>query len=236
MAETTPTAINFFNPIDVISLANGWVIQSVKASVSRSRAAGLNAGGDEEIAQVYGPKTTLTLEYENHTPAAAAVFPVVGSIMGTNHIDGFTFAYQAAGWPKLTVNCHLHSGAHAACANTYIASLKVCPIQFGIPRELGTAGADWKIGALDTGIGIKTMTYSFSVTHQDEADEDGAWLAAENRDGAEKLDIATTGIPASVTVNADWDNMGGDSGNQGNTTSDGASFSYEHHVARDAEA
>ena len=236
MAATPPTVINFFNPTDVIALANGWIIQSGKATTSTSRASGLNAVGDEEIAQLYGPKTALTLEYENHTAAEAAVFPVVGAIMATYHIDSFTFSYQAAGWPKLSVQCHLHSGAHVACANTFTSTLAACPIQFGIPRELGAAGADWKMGVNDTGIGIASMSYTMTCTHQDEADENGAFLAAENRDGVETLDIATTGIPASVTVNAAWDSMGGDSGTQSNTTTDGASYSYVNHVARDAEA
>ena len=234
MAATPPTTVNLFNPTDVIGMGNGWIIQSVKPSVSRSRAQGLGATGDEEIAQTYGEKTSLTLEYENHTAVAAAVFPVVGAIMETYHIDGFTFSYQAAGWPKLSVQCHLHSGSHAVC-KTYTPSLEVCPIQFGIPRALGTDGADWKLGALDTGIGLASMTYSMTVTHQDEADGSGAWIAAENRDGVEKLDIGTIGIPASTTVNAAWDAMGEGTGDKGNTSVEAASFSYEHHVVADVE-
>ena len=231
------TVLGFFTPTDVLSLGGAFIPQSDTPSTTKKRAQGLLANGDEGISKTYGVDTKRTLVYEYQSATGDIALPSVGEIIAALHVDSVDVEYSPNSWPKITITCHQHAeNAHTA-ANEYSCTVAL-PAQFGIPRALDDGATPtptdiFKLGADDTGIGIKSMKYSLSCTHLDEDDEVGDHLAGENRDGVEKLDIGLTGLPASVTVAATWDNLS-DGTAAGNTAADTRTISLEHHIARDA--
>jgi hypothetical protein len=230
------TVLGFFTPTDVLGLGGSFIAQSDAPVTTKKRAQGLLANGDEGISKTYGEETKRTVTYEHQNATGVITLPPVGSVMASLHIDSIDVEYQPNAWPKVSFQTHQHAVNPHTAANEYSSTIAL-PSQFGIPRALDdgaepTAADIFKLGADDTGIGIKSMKYSLSCTHQDEDGETGDHLAGENRDGVEKLDIGLTGIPASVTVGADWDNLS-DGTSLGNTAADARNISLEHHIARD---
>lgn len=219
--------VGFFNPVDALGLANGWVIQSDGVKTSQQRAQGLKADGDEAAKKLYDKKGTVSLTYENFTPEGELVLPSVGEIKNGYHIDSLNLSPQVTGWPVLTIEAHKHLGgathADASC-RIYKPSLT---FEAGWGIERGFGGFDLAIG--DTAIGVKTTSYSLTCTHVDELHQ-GVWIAGENRDGVEKFDIAFTGVGATITPPASWDRID-DGTDRTNQASDSDTASYEHHVA-----
>lgn len=234
----SPTVLGFFKPVDFFSLAGYFIPQSNAPSISKKRAQGLKANGDEGIYLDYALETKRVDVYEyQFAGPGSIVIPNVGQVIAAFHIDSIDVEWSV-GWPKITINSHQHAANAHSSANTlnlYVASIAL-PAQFGVPRSLvdlatPTPADVWKLGANDTSIGVKSLKYSISCVHLDEDDGDGSHLAGENRDGVEKLDISLTGIPASVTIAAGW-SPPADNATAGNTAADGRTLSYEKHILR----
>jgi hypothetical protein len=228
-------AVPFFSPTDVLSLGGTWAVQENSLSESNQRAQGLDAVGDEAAGQTYDNKTAGTIVYEDHSAAGGTLtLPAVGSVAGGYHIDSLSLAYNATGWPRLTVTVHKHAdNSHADGDMNEYSATPVFPTGFGIPRELEDALEASLFSITDDDAGLRSMTYTLGATHVDENDEAGDHLAGQTRDGVETLAVEFTKIPAVVTIAAGWDEMT-DGSNKSNTAAETASMSWEHHVARDA--
>jgi len=231
------TVVGFFTPTDILSLGGSFIVQSCKPVDGLQRAQGLLANGDEGIKKTFGGRTDMQIVYEYQSETGNITLPVAGDVLGTYHIDRVRLEYRANAWPLITITCHKHAAATHTTANEFTCTA-VFPAQFGIPRNIDdttptTPLEVFALGADDSGIGIKSMAYELSCVHLDEDGETGAHLVGENRDGIEKLDITLLGIPATVTHTAGWDELS-DGTDKTNTSADGRSLSYEHHIARDA--
>lgn len=242
------SATGFFNPTDPLTINTlltltgslTWLIQSNTPSKKADRAAGLKANGDESAWKAHNASETRTLVYECHALTGTLKVPVVGTVTASTvwHIDSAKVDYKPAGWPTLTVQVHKHTGATshtAASCNTYAAGIAL-PAMFGIPALLNdtatpTAGVDFELD--NAVIGLKSLSYGLSCTHQDETGSTGDWLAGQNRDGVETLDVAFTGIPddTDLTLALTWHNAT-DGQSATNTAVDGRSLSLVRHLAR----
>lgn len=222
-------AINFFNPGDVLSLANGWVQQEDNITDTVQRAQGLGATGDEAASQTHGGSSAGTVTYENHSDSGNLVLPKPGAVLGGYHVDSFSLAYSPTGWPRLTINVHQHdSNSHATGdLNTFTPSL-TCPAGFGVPRALG-------ISNLDASAGVRSCNYTVGCTHLDE-DQNGDHWAGENRDGVETLDYefttGTAGLGDLFEGPAGWDELS-DGSTKTNTSAENSSMQWTNHIGRD---
>lgn len=242
------SAIGFFNPVDPLSIntlltLSGslmWIIQSNTPSKKADRSAGLKANGDENAWKAHNAGETRTLVYECHALTGFLKVPAVGTVTASTvwHIDSVKVDYKPTGWPTLTVQIHKHTGAAnhtAASCNTYAAFTKL-PALFGIPALINDTattpvGVDFELKV--AAIGLKSISYGLSCTHQDETGGTGDWLAGQNRDGVETLDVAFTGIPddTDLTLALTWHNAT-DGQSATNTAVDGRSLSLVRHISR----
>ena len=152
------------------------------------------------------------------------------------HIDSFTLTYNQAGFPTLSVTAHKHgTAAHDTC-RTYTPTL-TCPAQFGIPDLDETAADSFGGFTVDKIVGMRSLSYSMQVNHQDENKGDGSHLAGDNYDATETVAFETTGIatitaPAPATGFRPWTcESAGE--NTSNVAASTASASFTRHVAHD---
>lgn len=226
-----PPVVSFFNPADLLSLAT-WEVQSDTVATPAERLQGLDATGDEAASALVNKRINTTLVLKCFETSGNLALPVPGTVTSTgHHVDSIALRLSPNDWPTLTVVLHKHDNgathAEGSC-RTYTPTLTIAAGR-GIPR----AGTGFTLGAADTAVGLASFDYSVSVTHQDEVGDTGNWLAGENRDGMETVQIGLTGKGASITAPAGWDKVdGGDA--RGNTAAETETASYEHHVAADA--
>jgi hypothetical protein len=230
--------ITFFNPTDLAGILDAsWEVQGSTPTTASERAATPKSTGDEATSKIYNPKTSYSVEAEC-PDEAELVLPIVGTVSATGwHLDGFSLALSATGWPRITLTIHKHAGAatHAAGGcRTYTPTLTITG-GFGIDRT----GLGFALAVGDTAIGFQSVGYSVECTHEDVTGDGGEWLAGENRDGVEKFNMTLTGSGATVTAPTDathaWDLLS-KAVPTSNTSADSESFEYEHHIELDAEA
>ncbi len=225
--------VGFFNPSDIVGL-EGWEVQSDNETMAQDRAQGLDKHGDEEKSQLHNKRITRQIVLKCFATTGNLSLPKGGLVLESgDHLDGWALAKVPTDWPTLTLNLHKHdngtSHEEGSC-RTYTPSLTVAA-GFGVERTPG----GFALGIGDTAIGMAGFTYSLQVTHQDELDGVGNWLAGENRDGAESVEIQLTGKGATITPIAGWDKPGaGDA--RSNTAAETDSASYVHHLKFDAPA
>lgn len=245
------TPVKFFTPIDPLAIntllsltgAAQWIIQTGAPNKSKDRAVGLAANGDENAWKAHNLKNTDTLVYECHALSGSLALPIVGTVTATTlwHIDSVKVDYNSTGWPKMTVVVHKHgtgTATHAAASCNKFTPAIVLPACFGVPAELVDKTPETPVTMFEltvASIGMKSLSYGLSCTHVDETGPAGDWLAGENRDGAETLDVEMTGSPtdAEITVDASFHDAT-DGGANGNTSSDNRKLSLIRHIARDA--
>lgn len=234
----------FFNPDDLIDINTlldleglaQWEIQTGTPSKSKDRAFGLDRYGDENASKEHNPNEKIVLVYECQAEEGFLVIPKAGQIAETYHIDSLKVDYKPNGWPTLTVNAHKHTGTtgtHAADTCRMYSSTLALPAQFGIPAEIKDLldVSSFKINT--TACGLKTLSYGLGVTHVDEFLTE--WLAGENRDGTETLDVSFSGIPidADLTFAAAW-HTPTDSSPKSNSAPSSRSISKVKHIKKDA--
>lgn len=245
MAGTT----GFFNPTDILNINTllglegdlVWDIQSNNPSVSKDRASGLNQYGDEKAWKEHNSLTRRTLVYECTALTGFLMILKAGQVTSDGiHIDSCRVEYVNAGWPKLTVQCHQHTGAtgtHAeGSCRTYTKTVKL-PAQFGIPAALydyTEPDAVVQFGLNNAAVAMRSLAYGLSATHVDELGGAGDWFAGENRDGTETLDVGFLGVPetAELTIGAQWGTPS-DAEAKSNTASDGRTLQLVRHIAKD---
>ena len=224
--------VQFYNPTDVIGIGTPWVIQTANPVAQSSRANGLGADGDEVAWKEYDKKTALSLTYKSYDLTGSLVLPVIGAVMEGYHVDSFNVGYDPNGSPSLNVSCHKHTGTTGSHVDgdprKYTTALSL-PAQFGIPFVLANV-----FNLTNAGIGIRSMTIGVSCTHSDELNGKGEWLAGNNNDGAETVDVEFTGVPADgeISVDAAWhDNS--DATPKGNTVAESRKLNLVRHFATD---
>ena len=250
-------AVEFFAPEDGLSLGGVWEIQNHNTSQSANRAAALGANGDELPSTVvkYGGQKSVTFNYVCKAASGNVALPKLGAIASTYggfHIDSYTATYNQQGALTLAVTAHKHGNggtAHGA-TRTYSPTVVLPARVLGIPSKIEDADENTLFELLATsGMGMRSLSYTFTVNHVDEDDGDGEHLAGDDYDATETLagEItgnatetthftvagATTGTGGAVE-DAGWINTSG-STNVQNTAATTTSFSLEHHVAHDAD-
>jgi hypothetical protein len=82
---------------------------------------------------------------------------------------------------------------------------------------------------IPTGAGVRTITYNLTCNHVDEPGSTGGFLAGDNYDGTETVDIELCDT-TQVTAASGWDLLT-DNGDKGPTVAQTMSASLEHHLA-----
>lgn len=230
----------FFTPADPISIntlltlegAAQWIIQTVTPSKTQDRASGLGADGDEAAHQAHNGIERLTVVYKCFGTTGNLTLPDAGAIAATYHIDNVQLAYDAAGWPTLTVALHKHTDAstHDTSSCNEYSSAIVFPAQFGIPADLGE---DFSLDS--AAVAMRSLSYTLTCTHVDEPGGTGDWHAGDNHDGVESLEAEFTGVPddADLTIAATWHTSTDENG-AGNTAVNSRKLSLTRHIARKA--
>lgn len=228
--------IGFFEPQSSITVPACWTFQDGGAvNNSRTRASELGRTGDEIKKKLHDHKAETSFVYLLNITTGAISWPKVGAVSGGWHIDGFS-----AGWdrdscaPKMTVNCHKHTGGSNHAANscrTYTPSLVVNAQDFGCPSDFGDAFALDAQAVVD----LRDATYSCQCTHTDENGRSGEFLKGDNNDGVETLTVNLTGNATSDDYSTTWDATSDSTtpSNSGVTTS---SITLEHHLSADVAA
>ncbi len=241
----------FFTPADPISINTllsltgesahlAWILQTATPDTQTDRASGLGSNGDEAAWKAHNARKTVTAVYQCFGITGNLKLPNVGIIASTYHIDTVKLDYNPTGFPSLTVTMHKHTGAstHAADSCNEYASPIVFPAQFGIPATLSdnTTPTPVVMFALTAaGVGMRSLSFGLSCTHVDELGGTGDWLAGDNHDGVETLDLEFTGVPegADIVIAAVW-HTGTDGAPEGNTAVNTRKLSLTRHLARAA--
>ena len=227
--------VEFFNPADETDLAglfSDGTIQNVNISEASERVQALDDDGDELCSKLHGKKKSGTVTFKcvscGGSSASAVTLPDVGSIVSGWHIDQISVRLSNADFPEVTLTVHKHTGgsrgSHTTSCRTYTPSLT-------ITNAFGATAPGCTVP--DT-IGVTSVEYTISCTHQDENGGDGEWLAAENRDGVETLTVNTVGY-GSVTGPTGWD-LKSDGDTKGNQAAESGTWSFEHHIAANSSS
>lgn len=233
----------FFTPTDpieintLLDLEEGdaqWIFQSATPETQSDRASGLATNGDEAAWKAYNAKKSVTAVYKCFALSGNLKLPDVGVVASTFHIDSVKLDYDPAGYPTLNVSMHKHTGAttHATSSCNSFATDIVFPAQFGIPSTLFDNTIE--TFALDAaGIGMRSLSFGLGCTHVDELGGTGDWLAGDNHDGVETLDIEFTGAPddEDFTFDSTW-HKGSDGTPESNTSVNTRKVSLTRHIAR----
>lgn len=223
----------FFNPSDALSLP-GWEIQTDNPATSRQRAQSLGREGDEIASKTFDNRTNLTANYT--ATADNAAIPKAGQIVGGYHIDNITVNFSNTAFVTMTITAHKHGSSNHPTCRTYTGSLTNISSKFGCPSiPIGTS--------VPTGAGVRSCTYTLSCNHVDELGNQGEYLAAENYDGTETMEVelcdtgnitANDAIPTDATERAarPW-TLVTNGHTRGNTQAETSTATVERHIAHD---
>ena len=228
MPDTNTAAQAFFNPSSPFGALTGWEDQTDNPTTSRQRAQALGADGDEIAAKTYDARTNVTGEYV--ATADSAAIPKAGEIKNGYHIDSIQVRYANNDFVKMTLQGHKHVGenvvSHAVnSCRTYTGSLQTIGTKFGCP--------DAPVGvSIPSGAGVRSVNYSLSCNHVDELGSQGDFLAGDNYDGSEtvEVELCDTG---NITAAQGWD-LVNDGHTRGNTQAETSSATVEKHIAHDS--
>ena len=232
-------AIKFFDPTSEFGAFADWEQQTgSNPNTTEQRASMLGQHGDEIRWKGYGKQTALTATFGAIKKNGDLIVPNVGTVVGGVHIDSLSVAYTNTGFPVMTLNGHRHNAgnAHTEC-RLYRAGVKL-PSQFGCPREiLEDVPSTKNVFALTTNaeVDVRSVTYTLTCNHVDEANKDGGHLAGDNYDGSETLAVELTGDADAGEYEFDGDNwqLTGDNRTNGNTVATTSSITLTRHVAHD---
>lgn len=239
------TPVTFFDPSSPFGALTGWEVQSGgDPTKTKQRAQELNSTGDELAAQEYDKRSTVSAAYEPTVWSGETemVIPKAGAILEGYHVDSIALAFTQTKVPVLTVTGHKHDDGkgHAVDSCRTYTPTPVFPVQgIGVPSALTDGGSPavsiFSLEALAT-VGLRSLSYSLTVTHEDELDGGGAHLAGENRDGVESMEIEFTGgavLGTDFTLDSNWF-VETETPNQSNTAVKTKTFSVSQHIVKDA--
>lgn len=215
----------FFNtesPFGESGIWAKWEAQPVNTSTVKQRAQALKKNGDELASALYGTRDNITVNFV--IKATGAQVPNAGSIHSGYHIDSIQVVFSQTDYVRMTVNAHKHAGSsHAAnSCREYASTLGEIDAVFGCPDEIMAC-------TLPTGTGVRTITYNLTCNHVDEPNSTGGFLAGDNYDGTETVDIELCDT-TQVTAATGWDLLTG-TADKGPTVAQTMSASLEHHIA-----
>lgn len=231
---SAPTASQeFFNPTSPLGTLPGWEIQTENPANQWQRAQALKANGDELNKRLYDGKTSVTAEYV--ASADNAALPKVGAVLGGYHVDQIQVRFTNNDFVRMTVTGHKHLGtgvtSHAAnSCRTYTGTLTAITSAFGCPAV--PVGFDED--TFPTGAGVRSATYTVTCQHVDEPGRLGDFLAGNNHDGIETMEIELCEA-GTVTADSGWDLMTiGPS--RGMDAAQSLTASVEHHLQCDSNS
>lgn len=219
-------AQQFFNPTSPFGETGIWAkweVQPVNTSTVKQRAQALKKDGDELASQLYGGRENITVNFV--IKATGATVPNAGSVHGGYHIDSVQVVFNQNDFVRMTVNAHKHSGASSHVASScreYASTLGEIDAVFGCPDEIMAC-------TVPTGAGVRSITYNLTCNHVDEPNSTGGFLAGDNYDGTETVDIELCDT-TQVTAASGWDLLTG-TADKGPTVAQTMSASLEHHLA-----
>ena len=242
---STSSKAEFFAPSGVIGELTDWELQTGgNPSLTRQRAQSLKSNGDEMRSVQYGAQIayTETFTAKTVTGETGLAVPGVGKILGGAHVDSVQVTYSQTDAPSLEVSSHRHAAVdgtpenHDAC-RVYTGSVVLPPRPIGVPSTLKDSEGN-TIFECPSGVGMKSLTYSLTATHQDEPDGEGGHFAGQNRDGVETIVIEFTGKVATseLNIHSSWMLPDSDSDGQGNTIATTKSITITRHIQYDTEA
>lgn len=236
------TPVTFYDPSSPFGELTGWEIQTGgDPAKSQQQEIDYNRTGDILAGEKYDKRSTVSATYKpsTRTSGDSMYLPSVGEILESYHVDSVSIAFGQTTSPTLTVAGHQHddgSGHADGSCRTYSATPNFIVQGIGIPMTISDIGAT-EIFALTlaAAVGLRSLTYTLTCTHEDELDSAGAHLAGENRDGVETLEIEFTGGAIETidyTLAANWF-VGTETPAQGNTTVKTKSITATQHIEKD---
>lgn len=186
----------FFNPTSPFGALTGWDIQTNNPTTSATRAQALGSAGDELASKLHDTRTSVSATYVLQT-ATGCKIPKFGEILGGYHVDTVVISFSNTAFVTMTLTGHKHgASAHPAC-RTYTGSLTTIVSNFGCPSTV--------IGmTIPNNAGVRTMTYTLQGNHQDELGSAGEFLAADNYDGNETVDVELCDS-GTIAATTGWD-------------------------------
>lgn len=217
-------AQSFFDPTKSFGALAGWEYQTTSPSTTKTRAQALGASGDEIDHKLHDTKTTVTSTLVLKT-AASAKIPKFGEILNGYHTDSVQIAFTNTGFVMMTLTGHKHGSANHPACRTYTGSLSSIAANFGCPATITGV-------TIPSGAGVRSATYTLTGNHIDELGSNGEYLAADNHDGYETMEVELADDGA-ITAASGWDitTNGNATGNTSITT---ASATAEKHLTADA--
>ncbi len=213
----------FFNPTSPFGALTGWEDQTDNPTTSRQRAQALGANGDEIASQTYDARTNATGEYV--ATADSAVIPKAGEIKNGYHIDSVQVRYANNDFVKMTLQGHKHGSSNHPACRTYTGSLSTIGVKFGCPAA--------PVGvSIPSGAGVRSVNYNLTCNHVDELGSQGNFLAADNYDGSETVEVELCDTN-DITAASGWD-LVSNGHTRGNTQAETSSATVEKHIAHDS--
>lgn len=217
-------AVGFFNPAALLAALSGWEYVNDNVDNSDERFSELGGDGDEGAYAIANRKNGGTVTLKCFAAEGNLTLPDLGSILGGYHVDSFSIKLDPKGWPTMDIQVHKHlDAAHPAC-RTYTPTLVIaCGRGIVAPGGFALAGV---------GTGFSSFDYSCSVSHIDETDGEGDFLAGDSYDGVENVSIGTIGLDNIVAIDG-WDRVG-DTNSRVNNGSEKSTFSFTKHIDHNA--
>lgn len=216
----------FFNPTSPFGDLTGWAIQTNNPTTSVTRAQALGSAGDELASKLHDTRTSVSATYVLQT-ATSCKIPKFGEILGGYHVDTVAITFSNTAFVTMTATGHKHGTSDHPVCRTYTGSLTTIASNFGCPSTL--------VGLqIPSGAGVRSYTWSLQGNHQDELGSAGEFLAADNYDGNETVDVELCDS-GTITAENGWD-ITTASNSLGNTQAETASATAEHHLAHDVAA
>jgi len=232
-------AVGFFNPEGIFASllgVNVGTVQTTNHSTSQQRAQALGATGDEAVSTLYGGQDSITETFkiykESGTFSVENVVP--GTVKDGYHVDTITVTYTPTDYPEMSISAHKHTDVHDG-VQSHGTPMRKAASTLALPAGFGACGIAALVGVEDDpSIAASGATYTLGITHEDATDCGGAYLASENRDPVETLQVNFVGVATvgqgSGDPMEDWD-MTASSIDRGNTAAETSSFTFEKHGA-----
>ena len=227
--------INFFASSQAISLS-GWTLQTEEnKSFEYAYHNELGANGNEIASTTVPGAIRTSWMYVHDGTSGNLTIPNAGAVIGSSstlwHVDELRITWNREQMrPKLTVSGHRHmgGGTHAAgSCRQYAASITVATTTFGVPANLGAVTL-----AQGAAVDFRSATYTLRCNHEDETGKNGRWLAGDNYDGAETLEVEFTGSATTddYSITTGW-SLTGQNSSAPNTGVSTTSLTLTHHVS-----
>lgn len=229
-------AVGFFNPDGIFASLIGTSVgdvQTTNHSTSQQRASAADKHGDEKNSTLYGGQDSITETFkiyqDSGTFSVSSIVP--GTVQDGYHVDNLTVTYTTTDFPEVSISAHKHTDL-ATGVTSHGTTHRKATSSLQLPAGFGACGIAALVGVEDASIAVSGATYTLGITHEDAQDCGGAYLASENRDGVETLQVNFVGVAtisqASGDPMEDWD-MTASSIDRSNTAAETSSFTFEKH-------